>query len=287
MLTMAREAEATIPSAVFAGIVGDASHTYGFHCSARQLRFNRGDYSLANADNWAGGQQYPDAAAAVDLSMNRTDMITVTSRLVASWQDPADDRLDGWYSFIGTLDGVTCGRYVCYPPEWGGPYWADITHTWHIHASARRSMVHNALAMAAFLSVIVGRTYQEWQQGGVLMALDANETRILINTAGLASGMVTMAPAINQQTPAGTTIAQTNALAAKLDEIAAAVGAPAPVTLAPEQVDAVGAAAGLAAAEVVAALAAAVDQVRGEIAALRQQLADRDARLAAALTATP
>ena len=165
LLALAVRIEDAIPSAVFSGIVGDASHTYGFHCSGQQLRWNRGDYSLESDDNFAGAQAHPTWAAAVDISMSTADMIMVTRRLVASWQNPEDDRLDGWYEFIGTLDGSTTGRWVCYAPEWGGPYEADDTHTWHVHSSCRRSQLDNPRVMDAYFSVWIGQTYQQWKAG--------------------------------------------------------------------------------------------------------------------------
>lgn len=158
LLDFAYKFEDRISSAVFSGIVADLStHSYGFHLSARQLSFNRGDYSLADADNWAGGQADPDAAAGVDESMSTADMITVTRRLVASWEDPNDHRLDCLYSFIGTLDGRTVVRYVCHPDNWGGPFYdADDSHLWHLHLSVLRNHVHDAAALAGVLSVITG-----------------------------------------------------------------------------------------------------------------------------------
>jgi hypothetical protein len=166
MLALAYRLEDACPTAVFSGIVGDASHSYGFHCSARQLGWNRSDYSLADADNWAGAQQDPDAAAALDISMGPADMRLVTGRLRASWADPNDQRLSSWYEFIGTVDSVNVGRYVCYPPLWGGPYSSDISHLWHIHAGCLRNHVHDQGAMNAMYSAWVGQTNQQWLQGG-------------------------------------------------------------------------------------------------------------------------
>jgi hypothetical protein len=151
---------------VFSGIVGDASHTYGFHCSARQLGWNRSDYSLADADNWAGAQQDGDAASAFDVSMSTSDMRLVHGRVHASWSDTTDDRLSLWYEHIGTLDGSTVSRLVSYPPLWGGPYSSDSSHLWHEHTSALRNHVHDQAAMAALYSVWAGQTYQQWLQSG-------------------------------------------------------------------------------------------------------------------------
>jgi hypothetical protein len=166
LLALAYRLEDACPTAVFSGIVGDVSHTYGFHCSARQLDWNRGDYSLADADNWAGAQADPDAAAALDISMGPADMRTVTGRLHISWADPTDDRLSSWYEFIGTVDSVNVGRWVCYPPMWGGPYTSDSSHLRHIHASCLRNHVHDQRAMDAMYSAWTGQTYQQWLQGG-------------------------------------------------------------------------------------------------------------------------
>lgn len=165
LLALARRLEALIPSAVFSGIVPDASHTYGFHCSARQLGWNRGDYSLADADDWAGAQADPDAAAAFDVSMASGDMRLVHGRCHASWADGQDDRLSGWYEFIGTLDGAAVTRFVSYPPLWGGPYDSDDSHLWHEHTSCLRNRVHDQRAMDALYSVWAGQTYQQWLSG--------------------------------------------------------------------------------------------------------------------------
>lgn len=156
LLALARRIEDAIPSAVFSGIVPDASHTWGFHLSPEDLGWNRGDYSLANDDNWAGAKLYPQWAAAFDMSMSPSDMTLVHGRIRASWADPNDNRLSLWYEHIGAINGVV-SRLVSYEPEWGEFFDADGTHTWHEHTSARRSQLNNQHAMDALYGVWTGK----------------------------------------------------------------------------------------------------------------------------------
>jgi hypothetical protein len=156
LLALARRLEGAFPSAVFSGIVPDGSHHYGFHLSGEDLGWNRGDYSLASDDNWRGARAHPQWAAAFDMSMNRSDMTTVHSRVRASWADPNDSRLSLWYEHIGAINGQV-SRLVTYEPDWGEFFDADGTHTWHEHTSGRRDQLDSQAAMDALYSVWTGK----------------------------------------------------------------------------------------------------------------------------------
>ncbi|HZC53879.1 MAG TPA: hypothetical protein VE441_15470, partial [Mycobacterium sp.] len=59
-----------VPGAVLSGIVGDASHTYGYHRSRSWIlasgQYRAGDYSVQLAQDKKGDG---DAAAALDVSL--------------------------------------------------------------------------------------------------------------------------------------------------------------------------------------------------------------------------
>jgi hypothetical protein len=184
LLALVRRLENAIPSAVFSGIVGDSSHTYGFHLSGSQLRWDREDYSLRNDDNWSGARAHPDWASAFDMSMSAGDMTLIHSRIRSSWADPNDDRLAGWYEHVGAIHGRV-SRLVSYEPEWGEFFDSDETHTWHEHTSCRRSTLDDQRVMDALYSVWTGQRFAEWAGQGASAPEeeDAMEYRRLDKTA--------------------------------------------------------------------------------------------------------
>jgi peptidoglycan hydrolase-like protein with peptidoglycan-binding domain len=155
MMWLAHAWENAVGSAVFSGIVGDRSHTYGYHRAANEI--SSSDYSR----QLSGDKVDIDvnAADAIDMSHSDADMKTITKRLFDSWKDVNDPRLDYWREIIGTLDG----RNVIYMDTQSGHQGtADNSHLWHIHAGGLRHWVHSQHAMEALLSIITGETWASY-----------------------------------------------------------------------------------------------------------------------------
>lgn len=116
----------------FLGICGDAAHTYGYHVPAARLPSS--DYSLRGAANdpvcvWE--------AAAIDIGMDWP-----ASRTWLPWliREIREDRIQGIYEVIGSLDGVSA-RYWSDDDGWGDagvPYTGE-GHISHTHVSIYRS----------------------------------------------------------------------------------------------------------------------------------------------------
>lgn len=99
---------AAIPGAVLSGIVGDKAHTYGYHRGRAFV--SSSDYSVQRADDKRG---HPEAASALDVSLNPVEMKRVTQRLIDATHS-GDARLHtAVREFFGTTDGRTVtGRDV-------------------------------------------------------------------------------------------------------------------------------------------------------------------------------
>lgn len=152
---LGREWEKVISSAQLSGIVGDSSHTYGYHVSRNQL--SGYDYSKDDCPEDREGDG--NAASAIDISMNESDMILVTNRFYNSWKDPNDPRLNYCREFIGTRNGTTVIRGDTYFNELGT---SDSTHLWHEHISFLRKWATSMDAAKAVLSVVKGESLEKW-----------------------------------------------------------------------------------------------------------------------------
>lgn len=170
---------AAVPTAVFAGCVGDIAHgCSGYHISANSLCLP--DYSYQLSDDVNGIDS--DASAAIDVSHTSYWMIEVTNRLRNSALNSKDTRLNGVREFAGTRDGITTYHYdiVNGYEEYGA--WDD-SHLYHVHLSILRKNVHNTDLMKRIVSVVKGETFEQWQAGGgtvpVLIPLEEETMRIV------------------------------------------------------------------------------------------------------------
>lgn len=144
------------------GIIGDASHAYGYHRARNVLPAT--DYSVQlPADRLGDGW----AASALDVTLPRDMMPVVTRRLLDSARDHNDPRLDPVREFYGTLDHTSVTGWDCVAYE---PATSDRSHTWHVHISILRQYANDMDAMRQILSVVMG----ESNSTGGLMA-DASE----------------------------------------------------------------------------------------------------------------
>ncbi len=171
ILWLASQAVAQIPSAKFSGVVGDKSHTFGYHRGRNYLPAD--DYSRELAEDKAGDGE---AASALDLSYSAPQMKVITARLIKSADDPDDLRLNFVREFYGTVDGVSVvGRDTYY----GNFAASDDSHLWHVHISFLRKYANSLDAMRAVLSVLIGETYAQYlaaggtsSGGGTVVAFD-------------------------------------------------------------------------------------------------------------------
>ena len=210
LLEMSRLWEETIPAAVFSGVAPSSQTAYGYHNSANNL-INSGqsnDYSLQiNGDRTSDGIDR-DAYCAIDMSMNRSDMILVTNRVYKSWKDANDPRLDKHREGIGTLDGNNVTYMDFQSGQLGS---ADDSHLWHFHKGGLRLYVNDMESVNAFISVIKGQTYAEYLSSspppppspGVDMAFldDSNAAALAYRIDAMVSGSETArgGPVVGEQ----------------------------------------------------------------------------------------
>jgi hypothetical protein len=119
------------------------------------------DYSVCDRPPDDGGPG--DKAAAIDWTFPEAQggdysaISVYTKRLLASAQDVADPRLNGWREFYGNADTDS------YVEGWDIRYYcaatSDSSHLWHIHLSENRDMTTNLQNKKALLSVLKG---EEW-----------------------------------------------------------------------------------------------------------------------------
>lgn len=143
------------------GIVGDSAHLYGYHRSRNEV--SSYDYSVQLPLDKEGDG---NAASAVDWSMPRALMITVTTRLIRAADHPQDNRLDGIREFYGTTDGNNVhGRtHRGYGEAWAFAS-SDDSHLWHVHLSFFRKHSNDRVAADKVLSVVRGVSWEDYQAG--------------------------------------------------------------------------------------------------------------------------
>lgn len=152
---LADEWRKAIPSAVFSGIVGDSAHNSGYHRSANEVPSS--DYSRQLEGDRVDVD--PNAAAALDMSMNDADIRRITKLFYDSWRDQNDLRLNYTREVIGTLDS----RNVIYMDTQSGERGSsDSSHLWHIHVGFLRRFATNFDAARAVLSIVQGKSYAEY-----------------------------------------------------------------------------------------------------------------------------
>lgn len=137
-----------IPSAQFSGVLGDSSHTYGYHRSRNALPGN--DYSVVQGIDRKGDG---NAASALDISFPPAGMKLVTTRLIdaARRHDP---RMQTLREFFGTVTGKTVTGLDVQTLKW---VTSDPSHLWHLHCSGHRAYVNDAAAWQRVAQVICGQ----------------------------------------------------------------------------------------------------------------------------------
>lgn len=137
---------ASMPSAIMAGIIGDSAHTYGYH-RCRDV-VSSDDYSVQTPPDNKGDSE---AACALDISWNNaSDQYTASKRLMSAKNDP---RMAPIREFYGSTDGVNVCGYDFY---YGYECTSDDSHLWHIHLSILRQYSGDTSALAKVADVITG-----------------------------------------------------------------------------------------------------------------------------------
>lgn len=150
----AKQFEDIFQSAVRSGIVGDPAHQRrgGYHIG--RLFQPVTNYSVVRPDD-RSGQGPDDAATAVDMSMNRADMILATRRLVAVYSNERDPRRKYLNAFNGWLGSGHPLRWDMVARTISD---ASIDHKQHVHLEFRRKYVRVDVAHQAALSALRGET---------------------------------------------------------------------------------------------------------------------------------
>lgn len=135
------------------GIVGDAAHTYGYHCARAVLP--RSDYSVQapadqRGDSWL--------CSGIDLSFGPAEMKLVTRRIMDSMRDKSDRRSDCIREVFGTLDGrhVTGWNALADANRGVGYTSSDSSHLWHVHISIFRGYASDTAVMEGVAAIING-----------------------------------------------------------------------------------------------------------------------------------
>jgi hypothetical protein len=155
---LAKQIIRAVPGAVLSGIVGDASHTYGYHRSRNWINASGqggGDYSVQLGQDKKGDG---DVAAALDVSLPPDTMKAVTHRLIKAMQDN-DGRVRAVREVFGTVDGKHVTGWDRHNPDsTGDDSWtsSDDSHLWHVHLSFYRELATDAAALAPVAEVCGG-----------------------------------------------------------------------------------------------------------------------------------
>lgn len=155
------------PSATFSGIVGDQAHmrSGGYHVSIEDQ--SSSNYSVIRPDDKAPpGDWSRKHATALDMSMNKTDMVKSTRRWMVVWSDRSDPRRKYFNAFNGWTGSGDAQR------------WDFVTntvqrstndHQWHQHTEKRRKYWNDPQADRAMISIARGQTKEQWiaQESGM------------------------------------------------------------------------------------------------------------------------
>lgn len=170
MRTLADRWEKLYPSAVCSGIVGDRPHRRrgGYHIARRDQSST--NYSVVRIDDRAG-MGPSDAAAAIDMSMSKADLVLCTRRLLAVWNNRNDPRRKYLNAFNGWLGTGPAIRRDMVSGKASG---ATSDHKCHIHLEVRRRWVLVDAMVTAVLSALRGDTVAQYLKSiGVNAAVTA------------------------------------------------------------------------------------------------------------------
>lgn len=157
LVALGKKCARELPTCRFSGVLGDRSHTYGYHRGRSVLPWN--DYSVKLPLDRQGPS---GAASAIDLSFSTAYMKIMTKRLKASALDPNDNRLECVREFYGTLDGKRVYGLI---KDSKTGVWSQATsddsHLWHIHISLFRLFCSNSAEAQKIFDVLAGKPVAE------------------------------------------------------------------------------------------------------------------------------
>jgi peptidoglycan hydrolase-like protein with peptidoglycan-binding domain len=149
-----------LKSAVLSGMVPDRAHLEngGYHCSVEDLRKhgNGRDYSNVQPDDRDFNIKY---GAAIDVSMNKADMIKVYQRVYRVWKDKTDPRRK-YINCVNVWDGS--GHPVRLNFVTNKASKANWSHSWHVHDEFRRRYLLDPKAARAHISMFAGESKATW-----------------------------------------------------------------------------------------------------------------------------
>jgi hypothetical protein len=184
-------------SAVLSGIVGDPAHAAsgGYHISIED-QVNPNNYSVVRPKDKAPPGTWPrNRAAAIDMSMNTSDMVKCWNRVFAVWQNRANDprakyfnAFNGWNGTgkAERLDFITGSRSI-----------TTDDHKWHCHDETCRCYVNDLEMKKAKLSVFRGESVDQYRGTSVSVSRPQKEeemAKLFWKKGASAWAMVGMAP---------------------------------------------------------------------------------------------
>jgi len=148
-------------STVFAGIVGDLNHPDGYHISFEDNP--SGNYSIVRPPDKPPKMPSAndDEASAVDMSMNKTDMVTHYNRIIKVYNDHSDPRRK-YFNAVNCWDGKSANavRLDLYANTKST---ATNDHKSHVHDEYPRMYCQDPMAGKAHLSVWSGESKEDWE----------------------------------------------------------------------------------------------------------------------------
>lgn len=158
MKEFAKGWEKIFPSAVCSGIVGDQRHAVrgGYHIGRSSQPKN--NYSVVRPHD-GPGQGPSNGASAVDMTMNKRDMVLATKRLAAAYANTKDPRRRYLNAFNGWDGSGPATRYDVFARR---TKVATPDHKWHVHCEQRRLYIMSAIANRAIWSILRGESVEQW-----------------------------------------------------------------------------------------------------------------------------
>lgn len=165
--------DAGYPSAVLSGILPNAEHLRdgGPHVSIEDLKRygNYPDYSTPDPLGRPPAVKNLRAGSAIDMTVNKADMVKMHGRVLKVWQDHTDPRRR-FINAINVWDGVTGHLPDRFNFQTNQRAPTDRSHEWHGHADFVRSRWDQQSvgkpeadkAARAFVSLISGESKVAW-----------------------------------------------------------------------------------------------------------------------------
>lgn len=163
----------------------------------------QGGSAVADAsasEQFAGAVEVANVQALAAPDYTRISLYS--RRLLASGQDSADPRLDGWKEFFGQTDWDNEVEGWDFRRDYASD--SDKSHLWHIHLSEDRDKVESFDNKRALLSVLRGETVAEWNAPPAAHGPLYDRARTSAGAWAANSSLIDANAAINATAAAGT-----------------------------------------------------------------------------------